>query len=113
MITPATYGFGSPRFTFSAYYWEGIAANGTKNNAGGTQIVEAGWLAGLGWSAPSSSNLPTPKVFVYSSPGSNTPSGRFTTPRFPNFVGMWGGRWAVFPTTFGSWQVWGPPSNAT
>jgi hypothetical protein len=112
MLTPATYGFGS-RLSVAAFYWEGLNANGVKSTNAGTNIVEAGWLSGLGFSAPSGSNMPTPKVFVYSSPGGNAPSTRFTTPRFPNFVGLWGKSKAVFPTTLGTWQVFGPPANAT
>ena len=111
MITAFSYGFAG-NISRAAFYWGGNNANGVKFGLG-TNIVEAGWMSGLGFSAPSGSNLPTPKVFVYSSPGGNAPATRFTQNRFPNFVGLWGKSRAVFPTNNTSWQVWGPPANAT
>ena len=117
MITPLTYGHGSR--TSMAYYWAGLAGNGTKfaNLAPGE--VEAAFLSGLfgvGAAQIAGSNLGGRDVIRYTRPSSILRFGATPSTLFAVFVGIFGKNRVVFP--FGSghtntWQVFGNPANAT
>jgi hypothetical protein len=117
MIVPLQYAVPANGLTVgapSSYYWWGVGgAAGTKFRANGTAVVEAGWLSGLS-PVLFGSNLPIRDVVRYMRPYLTT---RFSanpgTQTFGVIVGLWGMNKAVFPNITTTWQVFGPPANAT